>query len=304
MKSRNNYAGRAFSGKMIRCFSMQMLLFLFCSQAMAEPVSHARAEMLADVSAVAPGSTFKVGIRLTMDPGWHVYWLNPGDAGQPPEVTWNLPPGFKADELKFPTPSTFEEAGGIAGYGYDNEVLLTSTIHAPADMEPGGEIRVAAHVTWLVCEHVCIPGEADVELILPVASAAVRLNEDVFAKWAARLPVPAEAAAGVRTLEPPSVQPVGEGGMARVVIDWAVKPNLVEWFSPPSQDLAYTDIRIETAADRTILSFRVKPLVKGKFSAGTFESVLAYTLDGQRHGLAIPVIVLPAPDAAGRVSKP
>ena len=44
---------------------------------------HVQAELLSDVSAIQPGKPFWLGVHLTVDPGWHVYWKNPGDAGLP-----------------------------------------------------------------------------------------------------------------------------------------------------------------------------------------------------------------------------
>ena len=37
-------------------------------------------------------------------------------------------------------------------------------------------VRLRAHAKWLVCEEVCIPGEGDFELALPVADSASQPN--------------------------------------------------------------------------------------------------------------------------------
>ena len=39
------------------------------------------------------GRPFRVGLRLQLAPGWHTYWQNPGDAGVPPELDFDLSPG-------------------------------------------------------------------------------------------------------------------------------------------------------------------------------------------------------------------
>ena len=98
------------------------------SVAAAQPDDHpAKVELLANVSAIKPGEPFTVGIRFTMQPHWHVYWLNPGDSGMPPQVKWKLPEGFTVSELQFPVPKKFEQPGDMVGYGYEDEVLLTAT---------------------------------------------------------------------------------------------------------------------------------------------------------------------------------
>ena len=44
----------------------------------------------------------KVGVLLEVEPGWHVYWMNPGDSGAPTTVSLTLPPGFTAGPVRFP----------------------------------------------------------------------------------------------------------------------------------------------------------------------------------------------------------
>src|SRR5687767_14969805 len=56
-------------------------------------------ELRVDVSQVKPGDTFRVGVHFRMDPGWHVYWKNPGDSGLATEVSWDMP-GVTVGELR------------------------------------------------------------------------------------------------------------------------------------------------------------------------------------------------------------
>src|SRR5512143_3393108 len=67
-----------------------------------------RAELLADVSAVKAGEPFWVALRQTIRPKWHTYWNDPGETGMPPEITWTLPPGAKADPIVWPRPHLFD----------------------------------------------------------------------------------------------------------------------------------------------------------------------------------------------------
>src|SRR5207237_1410434 len=43
-----------------------------------------------------PGGEIELALHMRTKPGWHGYWLNPGDAGLPMEVSWQLPKGFAA----------------------------------------------------------------------------------------------------------------------------------------------------------------------------------------------------------------
>ena len=58
--------------------------------------------LVADTAAIAPGKPFTVGVRLRMEPGWHVYWQFAGDSGAPPKIDWELPDGFKTGPVQWP----------------------------------------------------------------------------------------------------------------------------------------------------------------------------------------------------------
>src|SRR5262245_60812389 len=109
-----------------------------------------RASLLADTTAVEPGKPFRVAVHFRIEPKWHIYWMNPGDSGQPPEVKWKLPEGFAVSDLEWPVPHRFDLPGGIVNYGYDGETALLATITPPAKIE-SKSIEIAADVSWLVC---------------------------------------------------------------------------------------------------------------------------------------------------------
>jgi DsbC/DsbD-like thiol-disulfide interchange protein/cytochrome c biogenesis protein CcdA len=144
------------------------------------------ATLLADTEAVVPGKAFEVGVLLEMAPGWHTYWEYSGDAGLPTRVEWELPTGFVAGPLKWPAPEAKIESGGILTYAYTDKVLLLATITPPAQL--AGEIELKAKVSWLVCEDICIPGDAAVSLSLPVGRQAIPANDAVFEEFRAQVP--------------------------------------------------------------------------------------------------------------------
>src|SRR6266480_4326877 len=157
-----------------------------------------KAELLADTSAIVPGKPFTAGLLLRMAPGWHTYWKFSGDAGLPTEIKWNLPPGWKVSEIQWPIPLKTNDPGDIQTYGYQDEILLMQEITPPAkiDISP---VKLSAEANWLVCEKICIPGSANLQLELPTASSAGRAtaagsatanpkNTDLFARYRRLLP--------------------------------------------------------------------------------------------------------------------
>src|SRR5437016_11815646 len=130
-----------------------------------------KAELLADTNAIVPGKPFTIGLLLRMAPGWHTYWKFSGDAGLPTEIKWKLPPDWKVGEIQWPIPLKTTDPGDIQTYGYQDEILLMQEITPPAkiDISP---VTLTAEASWLVCEKICIPGGATLELELPTASSA------------------------------------------------------------------------------------------------------------------------------------
>jgi len=148
-----------------------------------------QAELISSASAIAPGETFYVGLKLTMAPGWHTYWEYSGDAGIPTKIKWDLPPGFGAGPIEWPIPKAKLEPGDIEVYGYSGEVVLLIAIQPPADLTPGTEVTLRGVASWLVCEEICIPGSAKVEITLPVAATAVASAAGkIIADWQTRVP--------------------------------------------------------------------------------------------------------------------
>lgn len=148
-----------------------------------------KARLLSETGAIKPGGTAWMAVELAMKPGWHTYWRNPGDAGQPTDILWTLPEGYEAGGIAWPVPKPFT-VEFITSYGYEDRVALLVPVTAPASAKPGETAKVTADVNWLACEKICIPGEATLSIDLPVkADAPANGNaQDVFAAARAQMP--------------------------------------------------------------------------------------------------------------------
>lgn len=128
---------------------------------------HSVAQLESDVKQVKAGVPFKVGVKLTMIPGWHTYYKESGDAGMPTTIKWTLPDGFTASELLWEKPSKFVDSG-ITTYGYHEPNLTAAVITPPANFN--GPVKITALVKWLCCRDICIPGKAQLDIELPVTT--------------------------------------------------------------------------------------------------------------------------------------
>jgi DsbC/DsbD-like thiol-disulfide interchange protein len=156
-------------------------------------VSHVQIELIPETVTAQAGQMFSVGLLFRMDPGWHIYWQNPGDAGEPPRVQWILPPGFTSGPILWPQPVRLG-AGSVADYGYENQVLLIAPIHPPANSPAGSGGRIGAEVKYIVCREMCIPGKARVTLSSPSSPQQSSAWRQLFAQTRAQLPKAAPAA--------------------------------------------------------------------------------------------------------------
>ncbi|HZD93688.1 MAG TPA: protein-disulfide reductase DsbD domain-containing protein [Candidatus Sulfotelmatobacter sp.] len=153
---------------------------------------HSQVELLAQPAAIMPGTEVQLGVHFVLDPGWHIYWVNPGDSGQPPSLKWQLPPGYTAGEIQWPHPERMQPTPQLADYGYHGDVLLPVTLHVPSSATAGASVQVTAEAKWLVCREVCIPEKAQLQLTLPVAMQ-VKENQQaasLFVRAAKLLPKP------------------------------------------------------------------------------------------------------------------
>jgi thiol:disulfide interchange protein DsbD len=125
--------------------------------------------MVIEQWAVAPGAKVNAGIQIVADSGWHIYWQNPGDSGEPPRMQWKLPAGMTAGELEWPTPRRMTTSAGT-DFGYQGTTVLLSTLQVPTTAQAGA-ITVGGELRWLVCHDICIPQSAHLEAPVLIAGA-------------------------------------------------------------------------------------------------------------------------------------
>jgi len=181
---------------------------------LAAPVSAAESEavrspratvtLVSDTDAISPGVPLRVALRLRLEPGWHTYWKNPGDAGAPAEIFFRLPAGMTAGEIAWPAPERLPE-GPLMTFGYTGEVLL------PVTLTPGAAAgQIEAQATWLACEKICVPEEGIFRLLLPAGSPGPAREAPLFVAadraMPRPLPWPARIAAdGVLAVQSPEI---------------------------------------------------------------------------------------------------
>jgi DsbC/DsbD-like thiol-disulfide interchange protein len=180
-----------------RALLLGFALLLCAAGALAAgtPIPHGTLELIAQSQSIAAGNDFYVGLHFRLEKGWHIYWLNPGDSGEPPRVTWHLPAGLTPAVIEWPAPRRFGTSS-IVDYGYEDAVTLIVPIHAEGSLAAQQPAQLGAEVRVLVCREMCIPGKASLSLTLPIKSqppAPDARTKDLFSAARKSLPRPAPA---------------------------------------------------------------------------------------------------------------
>ncbi len=149
----------------MRAYLLSFLMLAAPVLGAAEEEHPVKASLIAETRGFQPGQALTVALRLDQAPGWHTYWVDPGDAGLATAVDWDLPKGVTAGPLLWPKPIVFKDPGGLVGYGYKDQALLLTEIRVPKGYS-GERLALKAQANWLVCKDVCIPGDAGVSLVL------------------------------------------------------------------------------------------------------------------------------------------
>jgi thiol:disulfide interchange protein len=163
-------------------------------------VAHLHVQLVVPEQTLRQGTANDAGLYFKLDPGWHIYWKNAGDSGEPPHMKWTLPDGITASELEFPPPKRLP-LGPLMDFGYENEVLFPFHFDV-ADSAKRGPAALHAKVDWLVCQNVCIPGKAELEAkrdVVPPGTPATTGEPDagIWQRWANSIPKPLAGATAI-----------------------------------------------------------------------------------------------------------
>ena len=266
-----------------------LLLAAMCPASAQEAGLNVHVRLVAEDSAVPPGGTVTVALAQDIRPGWHTYWVNPGDAGVATEIKWSLPRGWSATPVQWPTPRRLP-VGPLVDYGYEGKPWLLQQLKVPDNALPGNTIVLNAAVDWLACKDVCVPEQATLSLTLKIGN--VTPDPSVAADFAfarKQLPVPSPwkvtFALGT-TLDIYAASPALAEARPVDVVFYPQKSNILD--DSAEQKLDFTN-------DGLIL--RLKLARKTAEVAGPLVGVLVVkSIDGSSQALNVSALSRPIPD--------
>jgi thiol:disulfide interchange protein/DsbC/DsbD-like thiol-disulfide interchange protein len=257
-----------------------ILSILFCLATLSARAAHTQVELLLSADMARPGDTVWAGVDMKMDPDWHTYWKNPGEAGMATKIEWQLPPGVTAGETQWPLPEKLPPAE-VTTYGYKNEVVLLVPLKLAADLKPG-PLDLKAKVSWLECKEACVPGSTTVEATLNIGpETKISTEARAIGLWKSKTPQPSDNLQARAWWEKPA-----NGDKRPLILEWSA-PGL----TPDTDFFPYANNNFEVQPVTESLSIksgeiRLRKMVQ-KFSGDwpkQVSGVIVMDIGGQLQG--------------------
>ncbi len=188
---------------------------------------------------VRPGETALIAMRFRCDPHFHIYWHNPGDAGQAPTVEWKEKSGADIGAFIWPGPKLIDQSG-VMNFVYEDETLLLMKVKVPADAK--GALMFKGKAEWLECDDTgCWPHDKQVELAVKVGAGNVAYKYDAKLYPALRPRLSTTASSDGKTLT--VALPAGE----KLTKTWFPARNFITPTATAKQKLVGDAIVLELA---------------------------------------------------------
>tara|TARA_R110002096_G_scaffold126328_13_gene273001 strand:- start:1267 stop:3423 length:2157 start_codon:yes stop_codon:yes gene_type:complete len=257
------------------------------------------AQLISEVSAIAPGEPFTLGLKLTIDPTWHTYWINPGETGKPTLLDLELPEGFTAGPLQYPVPKRFVVDYGYnileAGFGYETTVVHPITITPPADLKPGDTVSISGKASWLMCDPgSCVPGKAELTITLAIGEKATPSAEAAtLALYSKMLPT--------TVAWPTNVFLDGENVVVSVAVPEGALPKDTELHLYPFKSKVFDQLaEVEISEADGKLTFTVKKYAKLTEVPADFSAMIISKTKTGKQGFRVATETAGSPDTSDK----
>ena len=131
--------------------------------------------------------SLRAGIEIKMQPAWHTYWRYPGNSGVPPRFSFAGSDNLATVKVLYPAPHAFTDEVGTT-IGYKGNVILPLRVFPRQKDKP---VTLRAKIDYAVCDRLCVPAEAKLELTLSPTGGA---DNPALVAAEARVPKPVSAA--------------------------------------------------------------------------------------------------------------
>ena len=168
----------------MRYLSLVLIIFVISIEARSAKTDHAEITIVGNTNIISEPGVIQLGYKFVFTPGWHTYWINPGDSGGPPIFEFNSPSGWDINENVWPGPQKIIYPP-LMTFGYVDEVIFPFELNLKNLNDQATEITTK----FLVCDDICVPEEAI--LLLSLKNGVLNIDEkpEELKKWLNRVPI-------------------------------------------------------------------------------------------------------------------
>ena len=168
----------------MRYLSLVLIIFAISIEARSAKTDHAEITIVGNTNIISEPGVVQLGYKFVFTPGWHTYWINPGDSGGPPIFEFNSPSGWDINENVWPGPQKIIYPP-LMTFGYVDEVIFPFKLNLKNLNDQATEITTK----FLVCDDICVPEEAT--LLLSLKNGILNIDEkpEELKKWLSRVPI-------------------------------------------------------------------------------------------------------------------
>ena len=249
----------------------------------AADTDYSSVRILPGASAFEPGETTWFAFEHEVRPGWHIFWVNPGDAGLPLDLDWKMPGGFVAGDIVHPVPD-YIPVGPLASYAHEGKPVFLIPVTAPADANIGDDVRIEINASWQTCEEICVPEDAVLSFSMPVLSEgqATLVNEQIFETARAQIP-------GGK-VDDASIRRDGDRFVLTSAAPEGVDVSTAFFFAEP-EGVVEASAKQEITLESGTLSISMTPGWVDDYDKGRFDGLLAFGEGSRRRGVEISAVV-------------
>ena len=168
----------------MRYLSLVLIIFVISIEARSAKTDHAEITIVGNTNIISEPGVIQLGYKFVFTPGWHTYWINPGDSGGPPIFEFNSPSGWDINENVWPGPQKIIYPP-LMTFGYVDEVIFPFILNLKNLNDQTTEITTK----FLVCDDICVPEEATLQLSLKNGILNIDERPEDLNKWLNRVPI-------------------------------------------------------------------------------------------------------------------
>ncbi|MEM7008210.1 MAG: protein-disulfide reductase DsbD domain-containing protein [Thermodesulfobacteriota bacterium] len=250
------------------------------------------AKLVSNADLVEPGDTFNLGVVFAIEPGWHIYWKNPGASGLATQVDFSVPQGFAIGNLNWPIPSSIKNPQGGIDYGYEQSLLLWSNIKVPDGAKIKDSHRISVNVSWVSCKDICVPGSKTLIYDLKLGDETKQNGSSIFTAWSNKLPTDINKTKKTFDVKVDTTKVKAKLYRVNLTIQSDTKLMSPQFFPNPGENISIQDISYQTlSGDKGfVISLDVIEKNKGSVKNAELDGLIVYNDQvGDRSALAITI---------------